>query len=104
MGCASTIGIAAAICSVIARARRPLSMIWAPSGLRPNSSPGDHLIRSIPSSWRGSVLPMLHVSQAYEPHHHTTDHHCHGVSREWEDDLVATSPNQVGDGSHPPTW
>src|SRR5215470_6103005 len=97
MGYASTIGMAAAICSVIAKARRPLSMIWAPSGPRPNSSPGDHLIRSTPSSSLGSVLPMLHVRQAYEPYHHTTDHHRHRVSREWEDDSVATSPGQPGD-------
>src|SRR5262245_20804764 len=96
MGCASTIGMAAAIYSVIARAKRPLSMIWAPSGPRPNSSPGDHLIRSIPSSSLGSVLPRLHVRQAYEPYHHTTDHHRHGVSREWENDPVATSPGQSG--------
>src|SRR5215471_2018496 len=97
MGCASTIGMAVAIYSVIARAKQPLSMIWALSGPRPNISPGDHLIRSIPSSSLGSVISMLHVSQAYEPHHYTTDHHRHGISREWEDDPVATSPGQPGD-------
>ena len=62
-----------------------------------NSSPDDLSIRSILISWLGSVTHRLHVSPAYEPHHTTTNHHCHRVSREWQDHPVTSSPGQPGD-------
>ena len=55
------------------------------------------LIRLIPGCSHGSVTRLLYVSQAYEPHHHTTDHHRYGVSRERQDDPVAPSPGQPRD-------